>query len=99
EHDPLAPLPEHAAEDRLGLAIPVAVGRVEEVDPRVEGARDELARRALVEPADRLPHALGAAEGHAAHAELRDAEPRSPERSIAHALPPPSRLSPRGGPW
>ncbi|NYH16597.1 hypothetical protein GGD41_003825 [Paraburkholderia bryophila] len=54
------------AGDLFGQAARVDVGRVDEVDARVERPADQPLRVGLLQIADLLPDALAAAEGHRA---------------------------------
>src|SRR5262249_10193217 len=61
----------------------VDVGGVEEVDPGVDRATDQLVGLALPLLADDFPVA-GAAERHRAEAQLRDVKPRVSEHAVFH---------------
>jgi hypothetical protein len=65
EHDVVAPVLQRLADDLLGLAARVHVGGVDEVDPRVEGAVDDLDRVVVVRVAPAAEH--HGAEAQRAH--------------------------------
>src|SRR5581483_8463073 len=83
----LPPLAEGLPEDLLRLAPAVAVGGVEEVDPGVERARDELVRLLLVDREVETDRGLAAPERHGAEREPRDEETGVPEPAVLHASP------------
>ena len=71
-------------EQRLGLALGIDVGRVDEIDAGVQRAGDQRRRALLIHSADGAPEAGAAAECHGSQADFRDELPGPAERSIAH---------------
>jgi len=69
------------ADDFLGLALPVDVGGVDEVDPGVERRVDDPDRLVVVRVAP-------CAEHHRAEAELADRHAGATQLAMLHRLPP-----------
>jgi hypothetical protein len=86
QHDVGTPRSERLAEHRLRLAGGVDVRRVDEVDPRVERAVDDLVDGRLIGAADGLPDLRAAAERHRAEAQLRHEHAGIRQLSIFHGI-------------
>ena len=72
---------ERLADDLLGLALPVDVGGVDEVDPGVERRVDDPDRLVVVRVAPRAEH-------HRAKTELADRHAGATQLAMLHRLPP-----------
>ena len=82
EDDVVAPAAgERLADDLLGLALPVDVGGVDEVDPGVQRRVDDPDRLVVVGVAPRAEH-------HRAEAELADRHAGATQLAMLHRLPP-----------
>src|SRR5690606_10179297 len=86
DHHLVAPreIPQRPPEDLLAGAVGIAVGGVEEVDPRLDRAADERARIGLRQR-PRMAAPVRVAVGHAAEAEPRYVESRASELGVFHA--------------
>src|SRR5439155_14626966 len=81
EHDRVAPALQRLADDLLGPALAVDVGRVNEVDLGVDGVAHHADALVLVRVAPRTEH-------HRAQAVRADLDPRASERAVLHREPP-----------
>jgi hypothetical protein len=75
---------ERLADDLLGLALPVDVGRVDEVDPGVKRRVDDPDRLVVVRVARRAEH-------HRAETELADRHAGATQLTMLHRVAPVSR--------